>query len=158
MSCSRNSHNRHSLNWLAMLVMFAFCAACAPDAERAAPEKPAGEAVETVKGLMAAFNDHDPDKMRDYWRPDVTWIEVSGNQASVVTSSADQLYDELVAYFENYPSVSSSLSGLSVNGNYVTAVETPAWEEDGERRSQSSVVVYEIIDGKVRRFYYFPPQ
>lgn len=134
------------------------CAACAPDAERNAPERPAGEAVETVMGLMAAFNDHDPDKMREYWRPDVTWIEISGNQSSVVTSSADQLHKELVAYFEAYPSVSSSLENVSVNGNYVTAIERPVWEEGGERKSQASVVVYEVLDGKVRRFWYFPPQ
>lgn len=140
------------------LAMLFLCADCAPDAERAQPEQPSGEAVETVKGLMAAFNDHDPEAMRDYWLPGVTWIEVSGNQSSVVTSSADQLYKELVAYFEAYPSVSSSLENISVNGNYVTAVERPVWEEGGERKSQASVVVYEVLDGKVRRFWYFPPQ
>ena len=139
-------------------MLTAMIAACAPDAERAEPVKPSGEAVAAVSGLMAAFNAHDPDRMRAYWRDDVTWVEVTGNQSSVVTSSADQLYTELVAYFEAYPSVSSSLESISVNGNYVTAIERPIWEEDGERKSQASVVVYEIIDGKVKRFWYFPPQ
>lgn len=142
---------------LAFAMLF-LAAACAPDAERAEPVKPAGAAVETVNGLMAAFNAHDPDRMRAYWRDDVTWVEVTGNQSSVVTSSADQLYGELVAYFKAYPSVSSSLENISVNGNFVTAIERPVWEEDGERKSQASVVVYEIIDGRVRRFWYFPPQ
>ena len=135
-----------------------FLIACSPDAERHAPEMASGDNVEIVNGLMAAFNAHDADKMRSYWTSDVTWIELSGQQASVVTSSAAQLHTELIAYFEAYPSVSSSLEHISVNGNFVTAVERPVWEEGGERKSQASVVVYEIIDGKVKRFWYYPPQ
>ncbi len=69
-----------------------------------------------------------------------------------------QLHSELVAYFESYPTVSASLESISVNGNYVSAIERPVWEEAGERKSQASVVVYEITDGKVKRFWYFPPQ
>ncbi len=133
-------------------------AACSPDAERNGPPPAAGDNVNVVTGLMAAFNDHDADRMRDYWHPDVTWIELSGEQASTVTTSAQQLHDELVAYFEAYPTVSSSLENITVNGNYVTAVERPVWQEAGERMSQSSIVVYEIIDGKVKRFWYYPPQ
>lgn len=140
------------------VVTLFFAVACAPDAERAAEPEASGEAVGVVAGLMEAFNAHDPDRMRAFWRDDVTWIEITGNQSSVVTSSADQLYKELVAYFEAYPTVSSSLENISVNGNYVTATERPVWEEDGERRSQTSIVVYEVIDGKVKRFWYFPPQ
>ncbi len=99
-----------------------FLAACSPDAERTAPPPAAGDNVNVVNGLMEAFNDHDADRMRDYWHPDVTWIELSGQQASPVTTSAAQLHDELVVYFETYPSVSSSLENIAVNGNFVTAV------------------------------------
>ncbi len=133
-------------------------AACAPDAERTAPPPAVGDNVGVITGLMAAFNAHDADKMRDYWHSDVTWIELSGQQASVVTSSAAQLHNELIAYFEAYPSVKSGLENIAVNGNFVTAIERPVWEEAGERKSQASIVVYEIIDGKVKRFWYYPPQ
>lgn len=133
-------------------------AACSPDAERTAPPPAAGDNVKVVNGLMAAFNAHDAGRMRAFWHPDVTWIELAGEQSSKVTTSAQQLHDELVAYFEAYPSVSSSLENISVNGNFVTAVERPVWEEAGERKSQASIVVYEIIDGKVKRFWYYPPQ
>ncbi len=133
-------------------------AACAPDAERAAPPPAAGDNVAVINGLMAAFNAHDAGKMREFWHSDVAWIELSGEQASTVTTTAAQLYSELVAYFEAYPSVSSSLENISVNGNFVTAIERPVWEEDGERKAQASIVVYEIIDGKVKRFWYYPPQ
>ncbi len=133
--------------------------ACSPDAERAeARAEPSGEEAETISGLMAAFNDHDPDAMRAFWHDDVTWYEISGGSASVITSSAAQLHAELVAYFEAYPSVSSRLEGITVNGRFVSAVENPIWEQDGERKSQKSNVVYEIVDGKVKRFWYFPPQ
>ncbi len=131
---------------------------CAPDAERSTAQPASGAGVDVVNGLMAAFNEHDPDKMREFWHSDVTWLEVSGERTSVVTSSAAQLHMELVAYFDSFSSVSASLDNISVNGNYVTAVERPVWEEAGERKSQASVVVYEILDGKVKRFWYFPPQ
>ncbi|WDI30942.1 nuclear transport factor 2 family protein [Hyphococcus flavus] len=140
------------------ILLFSFVVACSPDAERNAPEPALGDKVDVVTGLMAAFNDHDADKMREYWHSDVTWIELSGEQSSVVTSSASQLYGELVTYFEAYPSVEATLENISVNGNFVTATERPVWEEGGERQSQASIVVYEIIDGKVKRFWYFPPQ
>ncbi len=143
---------------LALAWMAIGAAACAPDAERAKPAAPVGEGAEAVIGLVEAFNDHDPDRMRGFWRDDVTWLEISGEGTSVITSSADQLYDELVLYFERFPSVRSSLENIAVNGAYVSAVERAVWEEDGERKSQSSFVVYEIADGKVKRFWYFPPQ
>lgn len=132
--------------------------ACAPDAERNAPAEAAGPEVAAVRGLMDAFNDHDPDAMRSFWHGDVTWVEVTGNQSSVVTSTADALHSELVAYFENFPEVSSSLENVAVNGNYLTAIERSVWMQDGERKSQASIVVYQFEDGKVKRFWYFPPQ
>ena len=141
-----------------ILASVLFVAACAPDAERTAPAPAAGDNVAVVNGLMAAFNAHDPDKMRAYWHSDVTWLELSGEQISKVTTSAAQLHTELVAYFEAYPSVKSSLESISANGNFVTAIERPVWQEGSERKSQASVVVYEIIDGKVKRFWYYPPQ
>lgn len=141
-----------------MMVAALFVAACAPDAERNRPIEPSGPNVEAVKGLMAAFNKQDAARMRTYWREDVTWIEVNGTSSSVVTESAEQLYSELVVYFENFPEVSSSLESISVNGDYLTAIERPVWVEDGETKSQASVVVYEFDEGKVKRFWYYPPQ
>ena len=142
--------------WIAAVLLAA--AACSPDAERAAPPAATSDAERVVTELMAAFNAHDPDRMREYWHGDVAWFEISGDQSSAVTTSASQLHTELVAYFDAYPTVSSSLENISVNGNYLTAIERPVWEQDGERKSQASIVIYEIIDGKVKRFWYFPPQ
>ncbi|MEM9494637.1 MAG: nuclear transport factor 2 family protein [Pseudomonadota bacterium] len=134
-------------------------ASCAPDAERAeAAVAPSGEAADVVTGLMQAFNDHDPEKMRTFWHEDVVWYEISGGATAVITSDAQQLYDELVVYFKTFPSVSSSIDGVAVNGRFVSAIERPVWEEDGERQTQASNVVYEIVDGKVKRFWYYPPQ
>ena len=144
------------LFWLSALC-FAV-SACAPDAERAQAEPASGPNVAVVTQLMAAFNKQDPDAMRAFWHDDVVWIEISGDQTSVVTASAQQLYDELTVYFQSYPSVRSSLENISVNGNYLTAVERPVWEEKGERQSQASIVVYEFEDEKIKRFWYYPPQ
>ena len=143
---------------LGIAVLIILAAACSPDAERAAPPAATSDAERVVIDLMEAFNAHDADKMREFWHGDVVWFEVSGDQSSAVTTSASQLHNELVAYFNAYPTVSSSLENISVNGNFLTAIERPIWEQDGERKSQASMVVYEIIDGKVKRFWYYPPQ
>lgn len=143
---------------LVLLLFVLALSACAPDAERIQPTAATGPHVDVVKGLMAAFNDHNADKMRQYWHDDVTWIEITGNGASVVTESAEQLYQELLVYFESYPEVSSSLESISVNGDYLTAIERPEWQEDGVKKSQASIVVYEFDAGKVKRFWYYPPQ
>ena len=146
------------MRFFVSVIISIILAGCAPDAERAQADRAVGEEVEAINGLMAAFNAHDADKMRDYWHNDVTWVEVTGNQTSVVTSSADQLHQELVVYFEQFPTAQSSLENIATNGKYVMAVERPVWQEAGERKSQSSNVVYEVVDGKVKRFWYFPPQ
>ncbi len=143
---------------LFLIAAMLFVAACSPDAERIQPDDPSGPQVTAVRGLMAAFNKHDAGKMRTYWHDDVIWIEINGRQSSIVTDSADQLYNELVVYFESYPEVSSSLESISINGDYLTAIERPVWVEDGQTKSQASIVVYEFDDGKVKRFWYYPPQ
>lgn len=114
--------------------------------------------AKVVLELMQGFNDHDTDAMKELWADDVTWFEIVDGNSRAITSSAAQLYTELVTYFEAYPDVKSELEKISVNGNFVTAIETPVWEQDGVSKSQSSVVVYEIVDQKVKRFWYFPPQ
>lgn len=139
-------------------VTCAFLSACAPDAARNIPTSVIGPNVSVVNDLMTAFNNHDASAMRELWTDDVVWLEVSANEITIVTSSAEQLYSETVNYFKTYPSVRSSLENIAVNGNYVSAIERPVWEQDGERKSQASVVVYEVNDGKVRRFWYYPPQ
>jgi hypothetical protein len=141
-----------------ILAVTVLMAACSPDAERNAPEAAAGPNVVAVKAHMAAFNAHDADKMREYWHDDITWIEITGEQSSIVTGSADALHKELVVYFEAFPKVSSSLEDIAVNGDYLSAIERPVWEQDGERKSQSSIVVYEFSDGKIKRFWYYPSQ
>lgn len=144
--------------FMAFALALLFLAACAPDAERSQSRVASGDKVELVNALTAAFNVHDAGKMREYWSEDVTWIEISGNQSSVVTDNADDLHDELVRYFETFPEVSSDLDAIAVNGSFLSGVETVVWNQDGERQSQSSLVVYEILDGKVKRFWYYPSQ
>ena len=132
-------------------VMCLFLAACSPDAERAKAPVAAGDEVQVVNGLMAAFNDHDADKMRSYWHDDVTWVEITGNQSSVVTASAEQLYNELIAY---NPSVSSSLESITVNGKYVSAVEARTGPNG---KAKLPMLCMKSLTARSKGFWYFPP-
>lgn len=139
--------------WISCFILIAAC-----NVGENAPALKAGPEVDVVKALTAAFNAHDPDKMRSYWSDDVTWFDLAGDEMWVITTNADELYQELVSYFEVYPDVSSTLESIAINGNYVTAIERPVWKSKGVEQSQASIVVYEVIDGKVKRFWYYPPQ
>ena len=139
-----------------MILLCVLTAACSPDAERHAPTPVAGPEVETVQALMVAFNAHDADKMREYWADDLVWVELSGDQSSIITTSADQLHQEMVGYFKAFPSVASKVSSISTNGRFLSAVEETTWDDGGEPQRQSAIVVYEIEDQKVVRFWYYP--
>ncbi len=45
---------------------------------------------------------------------------------------------------------------MTMSKTVVSAVETAHWQSKGQERSQASLSVYEIIDGKVRRVWYYP--
>lgn len=151
------------MKFLAMISAMLLIVACGSGNENAAVGTAVSsdteqQNVDVVLGLMNSFNAHDPDAMKLFWADDVTWYEIADGQSSVITSSAAQLYTELVSYFEAYPDVKSKLDSISVNGNFVMGIETPVWEQEGESKSQSSIVVYELEDQKVKRFWYYPPQ
>jgi hypothetical protein len=118
----------------------------------------AGEARTTVRALTDAFNKHDIDGMRTYWSADLVWYDVDGDQISVVAKGVDAMDAGMRDYFKAYPDVRSTLSRLAENGPYVTGVETARWTSKGAAREQSSVVVYEIRDAKVRRVWYYPAE
>jgi hypothetical protein len=118
----------------------------------------ADEASAAVRALTDAFNRHDVESMRSHWSPDVIWYDVSGDQTSIVAKGVDAMVDGMRKYFESYPDARSAVSDLIENGPYVTGVETAYWTSKGVPRAQSSVVVYEIRDEKVRRVWYYPAE
>ena len=113
---------------------------------------------ELLTALSTAFNARDTDQMRALWHDDVVWIELAGDQASVITKDAGALQEQLESYFQSFPSVKVAYHDITVNGRYITAIETVNWNDGDTPREQASNVVYEVVDAKVQRFWYLPAQ
>ena len=106
-------------------------------------------ASEIVGDFIDSYNRHDVEAMMSLVAEDVNWFSVDAAALSIETNDAAELRTFLNDYFKNCKTCRSTVSGLSYKGNTVSFFETTA-------SGQTSLAVYEIEDGKIRRVYYFP--
>ncbi len=126
-----------------------------------AAETPAepSEHQQLVEKYTAAFNARDVNAMAALMHPGIQWITISGDQSKVTTDGKELMVSEMESYFKSPTRISSSLGGWSVNGDYVSVIETASWlDSKGKRRAQSATAVYQIADRLIRRVWYFPEQ
>ena len=112
--------------------------------------------LEQVEGLTAAFNAHDIDAMTAFLAEDVEWLAISGHEITVEASGKSGLAQAMTDYFKNVPSARSEIEGSFVSGSYVVVRERALWKQQGQERSQSSLAVYQLADGLIKRVWYFP--
>ena len=106
-----------------------------------------------------AFNAKDVTAMGRVEHPDIEWFSVSGSEISTEVSGRDNLAEMMAGYFKGSPSVTATLRDWSINGDYISVTETAAWTtKDGAEKSQSSLSVYQLEDGLIRRVWYYPAQ
>jgi len=118
-----------------------------------------GSPLAAVEALMRAFNAHDVDAMLACVTDDVEWFHVQGASLAVETSGKEALRTGMTSYFEGIPSARSALEKSMISGRFVTVRERASWQDkNGEERSQASVAVYEIRDGRVARVWYYPAE
>jgi hypothetical protein len=122
----------------------------------AASARGATDHGDVVRSFIEAFNARDMPALMALAHPEIEWLSVDGAQIAVEARGAAALETSLVSYFQSCESCRSAIEVTSVNGNFVTAVETASWTSAGTTRSQSSTSVYELVDDKVRRVWYFP--
>lgn len=117
--------------------------------------------AEVVQEFVAAFNAQDVERMLAVAHEEIEWFYVANNgvEGSSIhreTSGKAELRKAMTEYFASCPSCRSTVEIGNVHGDYLSAVETAYWTVDGSERSQSSLVVYQFEDGKIRRAWYFP--
>ncbi len=111
----------------------------------------------TVERYVGAFNACDIDSAAGLMHDDIEWLSIADAGVDTVSAGKANLVSESRAYMANGCSTQSVLSDWSVNGPFVTVIETAKWRTtDGQARSQSATAVYEVRDLKVRRVWYFP--
>ena len=141
---------------LAALLALALALATPPPAATQAAGGAPADPTEVVRRFVEAFDRHELDALLALAHPEVEWLTVAGAEIEVETRGHDALRASLASYFASCPSCRSTVEIYQVVGPYVSALEHAEWEKEGAKRRQSSLSVYEIVDGLVRRVWYFP--
>jgi len=122
----------------------------------AGAQSPPADSTEVVRRFVDAFNARELDALLALAHPEVEWLSISGSQVAVETRGREALGESLRGYFTSCPSCRSTVEIYQVVGTYVSALEHAEWDKDGARLRQSSLSIYEIVDGLVRRVWYYP--
>lgn len=118
--------------------------------ETASPEQ-------QVRAFVAAFNARDLDALLAGADEGIEWLSIDGAKISVETQGREALRQSLSNYFQSCASCRSTLEWTRTAGSRVSAFERAEWTgSDGTPKSQSSLSVYELRQGKIARVYYFP--
>jgi hypothetical protein len=111
-----------------------------------------------VEGFIAAHNEHDVAAMLALAHPDIEWLSVEGDGVRVETRGAEALGEAMRGYFEAVPTARSSVEAMIASGSRVSVRERAHWESASGPQSQTALSVYEVIDGAIRRVWYFPAE
>lgn len=136
-----------NIHLIAIGIWGATLAACAP-ADTPHP---------LIESHVAAFNAGDLEAMSALQHPDIEWFGIEGSEMRLEISGREALGTMLADYRASNPTVVGTTRDWSVNGDFVSVVETASWTTgDGASRSQSATSVYELEDGLIRRVWYYP--
>ncbi|GLQ22711.1 hypothetical protein GCM10007853_05850 [Algimonas ampicilliniresistens] len=117
----------------------------------------AAEPHPVIVAHVDAFNARDFDAMSSVEHPEIEWIRVLESDVRVDISGRDTLAKILRDYTASTPDVAGALRDWSINGDYVSVTETATWTAtDGSRKAQSTLTVYQLEDGLIRRVWYYP--
>ncbi|WP_370339413.1 nuclear transport factor 2 family protein [Parvularcula marina] len=118
-------------------------------------EMPASRDV--IEDFVAAYNAKDLDGMMALAHPDIEWIAIDGSESEVFSAGTAALAEEMTGHFSSATFPHSELSNWSVNDDFVAVTETARWTgADGEEKAQSSIAVYQLEEGLIRRVWYYP--
>ena len=118
----------------------------------ASEERAPRTALETAKKLHAAFNQHDAAAMALLVANDFELYYVdNAGAAALAVRGPEQLRKEMSGYFTHNPDVKSEM---------VDVVDGPAFVAFREQvvGGSSSLAVYEVRDGLVKRVWYYPAE
>jgi hypothetical protein len=109
-----------------------------------------------VLRFVDAFNAHDVEAMAAIADDGIQWVTIDGARVSVETDGKTALRTILQRYFAQCPTCRSTLEWTRVSGSRVAARERASWTTAAGPRTQTSLSVYELKDGKILRVLYFP--
>ncbi|MGH1366822.1 MAG: nuclear transport factor 2 family protein [Calditrichia bacterium] len=112
--------------------------------------------VQLVKGLVNAFNNHDPAAMGKFLAEDIVWYGMYADTFAVEAEGREALVHSMTGYFKSLPSARSKIESITPAGSYIAVRERAYWQGKSGEKSQASLAVYEIKASEVNRVWYFP--
>ncbi|MGJ8559104.1 MAG: nuclear transport factor 2 family protein [Litorimonas sp.] len=110
-----------------------------------------------VVAHVEAFNAGDIAAMGQVEHADIEWLRIVDSTVIVDVVGREELASIMTDYRMSNPTVIGTLRDWSVNGDYVSVTETASWvTEDGQKKAQSALTVYQIEDNLIRRVWYYP--
>ena len=108
--------------------------------------------LEVAEALLQAFNEHDAATMASLVAPDfeLYYFDNDG-EAGLAVTGPEALRAEMTEYFASNPSVRTTMTG-SISGDRFVAFREQVVG------GASSLAVYEIVEAKVRRTWYYPAE
>ena len=112
--------------------------------------------LDVVHNLTRAFNAHNVEGMLKWVHDDVKWFFIQDDKLEMSTSGKDELQTAMLGYFDSIPSAQSEVLDQLINGPFIVFKERASWESSAGKKSQTAVGVYEVVNGKVKRVWYYP--
>lgn len=94
--------------------------------------------------------------MMNFVADDIEWVSITGMELTVETRGKENLKESMDSYFKSCPTCRSELTDIASTGTRVSAVEIASWQDNNGTNSQRAISVYEFLNGKIIRVYYFP--
>ena len=143
--------------FLLFLLAFPVGRTAAVGAQRAVPSPRDTTPISVVREYVAAFNAKDLDAMMSVVASELVWMSVSGDSLTDVGRGVDAFRRLIAGYFRAVPSARSELIKIDATGPWVTTHERTRWEASPSGvGGQTSLVVYEVRDGRIRHAWFYP--
>ncbi len=114
--------------------------------------------IRVVHAFIAAYNEHDIERMLTFVTENIRWMSVEKENISVETSGKEALGIAMSAYFEGLPSARSKILFVHGLGEYVSVTEKAVWISDGVAQSQCAISVYHLTNGHISNVWYYSAQ
>ncbi len=114
--------------------------------------------LQVVQRLTDAFNAHDVNGIVALSGENVEWLDVRGRKLSVNASGRGAVTRQMTRFFAAHTSARCVIEDSVVAGSSVAVRRHIFWQEGSNMMSESSLVVYQIKNGLVRRAWFHPAE
>ena len=143
--------------FLILLVVLLLGRPAAAGAQRAESRARDTTPISVVREYVAAFNAKNLDAMMKMVATEVVWMSVAGDSLTDVGRGIDAFRQMIAGYFRAVPSARSQLIKIDATGPWVTTHERTRWDASSSGvGGQTSLVVYEVRDRRIRHAWFYP--